>query len=596
MRRLKHNAVRTGRMISADARRFARDESGVMTIFALYIFVCMVLIVGVGIDVMRWERDRSNLQATLDRAVLAAADLDQPLDPSAVVHDYFAKAGMSDALGDIDVVQTLGSRQVTASASETIYTNMMHMTGVEQMQTRAISGAIETIPNVEISLVLDISGSMRFENRMNEMRPAAKRFVNSVLRGGGGSSGTGVGTVTTVNLIPYAGQTNPGPVMFNYLNGIRAGETEVAGGHFPEQSSGIQDIVLYSDRTTSDSARWDYKVRLDNFPSSGSSDFISNDLDKFWEHVRDYARRNASAIASQTQVIGVSIKNGNGTITYHNVNGSLSGSNAPNVTASGSSNQHNNGLNVTLDYEDFHDQIIPNISSCLEMTSSDFTHAGIPTGSRLQVGHFMKWDIAASVMDWGWCPADRSAIQYAQTDPAALSTFIDDIRMHDGTGTFYAMKWAVALLNPTSQAAFDHLRANSQIPAGVTNRPAAWTAPDTTKYIVLMTDGQITDQFRPVHKLDPIHGIEEFDDQPSANSYRSDTRSTNLSRFYAQCNLAKQNGVIVYTIAFDAPSGASNEMRNCASSANHFFRVDNGGLDNAFTAIASQINELRLTQ
>ena len=47
---------------------------------------------------MRYETQRTQLQYTLDRAVLAAADLDQTLDPQGVVEDYFSKAGMSDYL------------------------------------------------------------------------------------------------------------------------------------------------------------------------------------------------------------------------------------------------------------------------------------------------------------------------------------------------------------------------------------------------------------------------------------------------------------------------------------------------------------------
>ena len=54
-------------------RRFARDEDGTLIVFAVYIFILILMIGGIGIDLMRFERDRSQLQTTLDRAVLAAA-------------------------------------------------------------------------------------------------------------------------------------------------------------------------------------------------------------------------------------------------------------------------------------------------------------------------------------------------------------------------------------------------------------------------------------------------------------------------------------------------------------------------------------------
>ena len=72
---------------------FSKDESGSMTIFGTYLILMMILVCGIGVDLMRNEMERTNVQATMDRAILAAADLDQTLDPEAVVNDYFAKSG-----------------------------------------------------------------------------------------------------------------------------------------------------------------------------------------------------------------------------------------------------------------------------------------------------------------------------------------------------------------------------------------------------------------------------------------------------------------------------------------------------------------------
>ena len=93
--------------------RFAREEDGVFTILALFMIMMMVLVGGIQLDFMRHEMERSRLQAVADRAVLAAADLDQTLDPSAVVKDYFAKAGMIDYLSNVTVANGLNFRTVT---------------------------------------------------------------------------------------------------------------------------------------------------------------------------------------------------------------------------------------------------------------------------------------------------------------------------------------------------------------------------------------------------------------------------------------------------------------------------------------------------
>jgi hypothetical protein len=208
----------------------------------------------------------------------------------------------------------------------------------------------------------------------------------------------------------------------------------------------------------------------------------------------------------------------------------------------------------------------------------------------------MFWDIAADVMDWGWCPEDDTRIQYAQNDAAALNGFIDAMRMHDGTGTHYAMKWALALLDPATRPAFAQLNAAGQVPDGFDDRPSDWNAEGWRKVIVLMTDGQITRQVRPSDPLDVTNATVELQNQPGEARTRITRESTNVQSFYDQCDLAKANGVTVYTIAFEAPSDAQRQMRTCASSPSHYFNVEGLEIADAFDAIARQINQLRLTQ
>lgn len=69
-----------------------------------------------------------------------------------------------------------------------------------------------------------------------------------------------------------------------------------------------------------------------------------------------------------------------------------------------------------------------------------------------------------------------------------------------------------------------------------------------------------------------------------------DTRTRSI------CNAAKQNGIIVYTIGFEAPSAARVVLQDCASSDSHFFDVDGLEIRDAFAAIATSIRQLRLVQ
>ena len=95
--------LRAGKRNAADcADRFAHEQSGSMVVFTLFILAMMLMVGGMAVDMMRFENYRARLQNAMDRAVLAAADLDACLDPEyspeATVTDFIAKAGFESQI------------------------------------------------------------------------------------------------------------------------------------------------------------------------------------------------------------------------------------------------------------------------------------------------------------------------------------------------------------------------------------------------------------------------------------------------------------------------------------------------------------------
>ncbi|MCX8955425.1 hypothetical protein OU790_18555, partial [Ruegeria sp. NA] len=62
------------------------------------------------------------------------------------------------------------------------------------------------------------------------------------------------------------------------------------------------------------------------------------------------------------------------------------------------------------------------------------------------------------------------------------------------------------------------------------------------------------------------------------------------------CDAAKDQGIIVYGIAFEAPRSGYRTLKDCASSDSHVYDVSGLNLEKAFESIASSIRKLRLTQ
>ena len=188
---------------SSRLRSFQKDERGAIIVLTLFLFLAMVLVTGVAIDIVRTEHARTKLQGTLDRAVLAAADLENELDPKDVVLDYFAKAGLSsyinadalaadDDLDNADGIRRITYRNVEGYVSANVPTMFLNRVGINSLPAPASAGATEGATPVEIVLVLDVSGSMRWrlsddnfpgageESRLEALQEAAKDFVDLI--------------------------------------------------------------------------------------------------------------------------------------------------------------------------------------------------------------------------------------------------------------------------------------------------------------------------------------------------------------------------------------------------------------------------------
>jgi len=90
-------------------------------------------------------------------------------------------------------------------------TQFMDAMGVETLTVPARSRAEEKVNKVEISLVLDISGSMREGNKMPQLKEAAGVFIDTVLRPENQD-------LISVNVVPYTAQVNAGAAIMDEMN------------------------------------------------------------------------------------------------------------------------------------------------------------------------------------------------------------------------------------------------------------------------------------------------------------------------------------------------------------------------------------------
>lgn len=190
---------------------FLRDESGVVAPLMLIFFFLMLLVGGIAVDLMRFETKRVALQQTMDRATIAAAALENDVDPEDVVRSYMETSGVDGTLVGVDVVAAINSRTVTAEASVRSKNYFMSIMDDPYLDAMNISVAEQRIDNVEISLVLDISGSMKDNSKITNLKSAASEFIDTVLR-------YDTQNKISISIVPYNGQVNLGPQLISKYN------------------------------------------------------------------------------------------------------------------------------------------------------------------------------------------------------------------------------------------------------------------------------------------------------------------------------------------------------------------------------------------
>lgn len=264
-----------------EINHFARAEDGVMLALVMMMMLIMFSVAGIGVDLMRTEMERTRLQQTVDSAALAAAHKDNTLVPKQVVMDYFAKANLASYISEDDItVSTSGTAtSVTVALTAEVQTPFLKNMGFETFTVPAIGRAEQAYGNSEVSLVLDISGSMDDNNRMNRLHTAANEFVDTVI-------GPDSLDRVSLSLVPYTGDVNVGYNIMSRMN-VR---------QMHSYSYCVQFVP--SDFSTTAVSPSDHYLQGQHFShTDGSFNYISCPT-RSYEQVTPYSQ-NAAALKSQ---------------------------------------------------------------------------------------------------------------------------------------------------------------------------------------------------------------------------------------------------------------------------------------------------------
>lgn len=547
----------------------ARQEDGSIAYFAVYMIVLMIGAAGLGVDFMRFERERAKLQAYLDQAVLAGASLRQSLDAEAVVRDFMEKSDINFEYNlAVSASEGLNYRDVTATATTTLDTIFLDTLNIATLDVVATSTASERIPNIEISLVLDVSGSMANNSRLTNLKSAANDFVSTMIEDSGDSD-------VVISIIPFSSAVSPNQSLYDALT-VNETHTysrclEFDAADFSENSIApdeMQEQVVYTALYTS----WE------NF-QDGWSSCLNNDYYQilpYQDSVSTLQAKINSLQANGSTAGHVGIKWGLALLhpDMRKQKDVSSLSPTANMIAEGDVNAA--FANVPVDFtntdtmkvivmmsdgENWWERRFGNnyrgANSDVYYTFEDNSSAG---GEFLRIDYnFSSWYSTNPAHEWA-CSAYPH--YYTCTYSEASEGTIERYYIRDGSWYYNvdSGQWTTSMQGDTVTRL---------------NWEEAWGKMPIDLY------------------RDVTNSNSAYNDWLTYSA-RSPSEANTLMQ--ASCTAAKTQGITIFTIGFETNNDAEYQLETCASSSAHFYSADGIEIATAFNAIANSIQKLRLTQ
>ncbi|NGP17360.1 ubiquitin-activating E1 FCCH domain-containing protein [Devosia aurantiaca] len=493
-------------------------------------------------------------------------------------------------------------------------TSFVSLVGVNQLSASFTSEAMQGSVNMEVSLALDITGSMK-GTRITDLQKASYELIDTILANNSGD------TTAKIALVPYAQSVNAGAYAETLRGPIRQQRTIQA----INWSTGTAKVITSIERTnlaTVNAVNHGFQVN--------DWVYISNVVGM--TQVNSKAFKVSSIAAGSFTLTGV-----NATSYTRGTGGTvikcLAANCDPVITSNGHGYAEGEQIIITgaLGLTDLNNKTF-NISS---VTANSFVLANA-TFNRLNLyiansGRFYcDWQTAAvGCTQYTFtnvngasrtnavtsCVTDRIApindrkpsttfasrnypepnngciansVVPLTSDAGVLDAAIGDLEASGSTAGALGILWSWYMLAPNFGEVW---------PA---SRPAPYNEDDLLKAVIIMTDGE----FNTVHCNGVVarnstsgSSIYSYGNADYINCAAPNGDAYTQARAY--CNAMKSGtGIVVYTVGFGISKGstAANLLETCATSTANAFLAENGAdLITAFRQIARNISALRLT-
>ena len=611
---------------AAFARRLRRDERGAIAVqFALLALPLAVLVFGL-VDVSRISLQRRQMQDALDAATLIAArstavtdaDLEAVGDPA-----FLAEvAGMNLGLTASSATFKMGAdNHVIGTATATLQPIIANLWTSGNFTVTAVSDVVRSSKDLEVSLVLDITGSMG-GTRIADLKTAASDLVDIIVKD------AQTPFYSKVALVPYAAGVNVGsyadavrgPVPVRAISGAAwlasaqtiTGITKANPAVVTVSNHGYStgDKVYLSGITGNDASLNDAtytitKVDSNRFSLNGvtttknynsgggvarkcltsactivvttssAHGFITDDRISF-ANMGGLTTLNGTTqtITNLTATTFDTRVGGNASTGAYTSGGTATCEQSTNPGCKNYSYTNANGTSGT----------VRPISNCVsERTGTQAYTDAAPSTAYVGLNYPSDKPLTNSAN-----PCPSPTIMPLSSDKTALKAQISALAAGGSTAGQIGLAWGWYMIAPN----FGYLWPNAS------QKPAAYKTKDLMKVVILMTDGAFNTPY--------CNGVIAYDagDGSGSSSDHINCSATNGDPFTqarALCTAIKNsaNDITLYTVGFDVGSDATAKsfLTSCASDTSKaFFPATGSELKSSFKAIAQEISDLRIAK
>jgi Flp pilus assembly protein TadG len=518
-------------------RDFVRDRRGnVALLFGLSI-IPLLIAVGLGVDYGRGLLVKERMEDALDAAALALGswtDLSQS-EMQAKAQQFFDAnyAGSTSGTEPTVSLSTSGDN-ITVSVSGEVPTTFMQLAGYDTMNVQAASTVTKKQRNIELALVLDTTGSMAQNGKIQALKSAATDMVNNLFEGQSTSD------TVKIAVVPFAAAVNVGASNANASWLDTGGKSSIA----QEDFNGVNPWTLYGELQN---RSWSGCVRERAAPYDLTDDPPDPSIPDTL-----FAPYFAPDEPDSMQGSGY----GYGYANNYLPDGDTSTTTCTTNGGGGRGRGHGSHETCTTTY-----MTDPEIQA----STAKYNNAYVNSSS-----NGPNFNCAAS-----------SLIPLTETKSTILNA-INALTPNGSTALPTGLLWGWRVLSPTPPF----------------TEGAAYDDDKWVKALVLLTDGENDVGGGSNGFNESYYNAFGYADKGHLGSGNGSQAESDLdSKTLTVCDAIKAKGILLYTIGFQVTSHSQSLLQSCATEPDMFYNSPStADLDGIFSDIAQGLGELRIAQ